>query len=293
MCKVDELKGNSIAFPVIGTGNLHFPPNEASRIMLDEVINVCSSNPHFCVKDIRFVVFDQDQSLIAAFQHEMNSLQMNLGGTIPNPSEETWWRKVEVAQGSLTRERADVIVNIIGKDMNLYKAGALSKAVAEDSGEQVIEECRRLGQQPGGSAVITRGGNLPARHIIHLVPDSSNKQHPQSCLEKCLLLASSRGLRSIAISAIGTGAYHMTPTDSAQLTFQALRSVRESCSSFSRIKIVTYPQDIYQRLHPRASTRHAVSDESFGKKEEEKAAVSNVIRKRASSGSPRLRHWRE
>ena len=229
---------------MIGTGNLQFPQNEASRIMLDEVINFCSSNPQSCVKDIRFVVFDQDQSLIAAFQHEMNSSQMNLGGTIPNPSEESWWRNVEVVQGILTRERADVIVNIIGKDMNLYKARALSKAVAEDGGEQVIEECRRLGQQPGGSAVITRGGNLPARHIIHLVPDSSNKQHPQSCLEKCLHLASSRGLRSIAIPAIGTGAYHMTPTDSAQLTFQALRSVRESCSSFSRIKIVTYQQDI-------------------------------------------------
>jgi len=212
--------------------------------MLDEVINFCSSNPQSCVKDIRFVVFDQDQNLIAAFQREMNSLQLKLGGTTPNPSEETWWRKVEVAQGSLTRERADVIVNIIGKDMDLYKAGALSKAVAKDGGEQVIEECRRLGQQPGGSAVMTRGGNLPAGLIIHLVPDSSNKQHLQNCLEKCLLLASSRGLRSIAIPAIGTGAYHMTAADSAQLTFQALRSVGGSCESFSRIRIVIYQQDM-------------------------------------------------
>ena len=229
---------------MIGAGNLQFPPNEASRIMLDEVMNFCSSNTHSCVKEIRFVVFDQDQRLITAFQQEMNSLQARLGGTIPNPSDVTWWRKVEVVQGNLTLERADAIVNIIGKEMDLYKAGELSKAVAKKGGEQVIQECRRLGQQPGGSAVKTRGGNLPARHIIHLVPDSSNKQHLQSCLEKCLLLASSSGLRSIAIPAIGTGAYHMTATDSAQLTFQALRSVRGSCASFSRIRIVIYQQDM-------------------------------------------------
>lgn len=212
--------------------------------MLDEVINFCRSNPHSCVKDIRFVVFDQDQSLIAAFQQEMNSLQVRLGGALPNSSEVTWWRKVEVVQGNLTRKRADAIVNIIGKDMNLYTAGELSKAVAKAGGEQVIQECKRLGQQPGGSAVMTSGGNLSVRHIIHLVPDSSDKQHLQTCLEKCLLLASSKGLRSIAIPAIGTGAYHMTATDSAQLTFQALRSVRGSCSNFSRIRIVIYQQDM-------------------------------------------------
>ena len=222
--------------------------------MLDEVINFCSINPHSCFKDIRFVVFGQDQSVIAAFQQEMNSLQVRLGGTIPNPSEVTWWRKVEIVQGNLTRERADAIVNIIGKDMDLYRAGELSKAVAKDGGEQVIEECRRLGQQPGGSALMTSGGNLFARHIIHLVPDSSDKQHLQSCLEKCLVLASSKGLKSIAIPAIGTGAYHMTAADSAQLTFQALRSVRGRCASFSRIRIVIYLQDMlgaFTRQHQR------------------------------------------
>ena len=47
--------------------------------------------------------------MITAFQQEMVSLQVRLGGTIPNPSDVTWWRKVEVVQGNLTRERADSI----------------------------------------------------------------------------------------------------------------------------------------------------------------------------------------
>ena len=226
--------------------------------------------------------------MITAFQQEMVSLQVRLGGTIPNPSDVTWWRKVEVVQGNLTRERADSIVNIIGKDMDLYRAGELSKAVAKDGGEQVIQECRRLGQQPGGSAVMTRGGNLPARHIIHLVPDSSNKQHLQNCLEKCLLLASSSGLRSIAIPAIGTGAYHMTATDSAQLTFQALRSVRGSCANFSRIRIVIYLQDMLGAFTQEHSTRQEASKTRFGCF---RPRDSEVIRQRVDY--PHLRHWRE
>ena len=288
MRKADELKGNSIAFPVIGTGKLQFPPNEASKIMLDEVINFCSSNSHSCVKDIRFVVFDQDQSLVAAFQQEMNSLQVRLGGTIPNPSEVTWWRKVEVVQGNLTRERTDAIVNIIGKDMNLYGAGELSKAVAKAGGEQVIQECRKVGQQPGGSAVMTRGGNLPARYIIHLVPDSSNKQHLQSCLEKCLLLASSRSLGTIAIPAIGTGAYHMTAADSAQLTFQALRSVRGSCESFSRIRIVIYQPDMlgaFTQEHKRVM-QFQKGDSFVGEPTAKSKSVKKVLGKKKKKKRP-------
>ena len=244
--KVDELKGNSIAFPVIGTGNLQFPRNEASRIMLDEVVNYCHSTPHSSVKDIRFVIFDQDQSLIAAFQQEMKSLQTSLGKILPNESEITWWQKVEVVQGNLTQERGDAIININGKDMDLFRAGELSKAVARAGGESVIQECRRLGQQPGESAVMTSGGKLPVHHIIHLVPESSNKKHLQTCLEKCFLLASQKGLKSIAIPAVGTGAYRMAAADSAQLTFQALSNVRGNCSNLSKIRIVLYQHDMLE-----------------------------------------------
>ena len=304
LCKVDELKGSSIAFPVIGTGQRQFPRNEASRIMLDEVVNFCHNNPHSPVKDIRFVIFDQDQSLIAAFQQEMASFQTTLGRTLPNENEVTWWRKIEVVQGSLTQERADAIVNIIGKDMNMFRAGELSKAVAEAGGDQVIQECRTLGQQQGGSAVITSGGDLSVRHIIHLVPDSSNKQHLQTCLEKCLLLASQKGLRSIAVPAVGTGAYRMTATDSAQLTFQALSSVRGSCSNLSRIRIVIYQQDMlgaftqeYQRfmqsarqqstvVGPTATTPKTTSAKKVSAKKKKRPSMT----KRTSSQSESIVH---
>ena len=65
----------SIAFPVIGTGNLNFPPDAASRIMLEETIGFCQANPSSTVKDVRFVVFQQDHALVTAFEQEMTNLQ--------------------------------------------------------------------------------------------------------------------------------------------------------------------------------------------------------------------------
>ena len=215
--------------------------------MLDEVVSFCDNNPHSSVKDVRFVIFDQDQNLITAFQQEMSSLQLRRGSVAKSGNTveaQTWWKKIEVVEGNLTEQRVDAIVNIIGKDMDLSRAGALSKAVARAAGGRVVRECMDLGPQPGGSVVMTSGGNLPVSNIIHLVPRSSDKQHLQACLEKCLHLAHSKGLHSIAIPAIGTGAYHMTASDSALLTFQALGNVGVVCSSFSRIKIVIFVKDM-------------------------------------------------
>ena len=65
----------SIAFPVIGTGNLSFPRDAASRIMLEETISFCQANPGSKVGDIRFVVFQQDPALTAAFKQEMDKLK--------------------------------------------------------------------------------------------------------------------------------------------------------------------------------------------------------------------------
>lgn len=185
--KGEELGGTSIAFPVIGAGNLNFPRNEASRIMLDEVVDFCQSNPSSTVKDIRFVVYQQDQALITAFGQEMASLQSqhrlrsSLGGLFRNRS--SMLRQstqphlagrlsIEVLQGDLCLETTDAIVNINSTDMNMSNAGELSKAILNKGGLQLQQECSQLGQQTPGSAVMTSGGGLAVPRVIHLIPGS-------------------------------------------------------------------------------------------------------------------------
>ena len=162
--KGEELRMNSIAFPVIGTGNLNFPPNQASRIMLEEIFSFCQTNSSSSLKDIRFVVYQQDQALITAFKQEMANLQSKHNiSKYTGPS-------IEVINADLTREKTDAILNIISTDMNMNNAGELSKAILKRGGPQIQQECSQLGNQIPGSAVMTNGGNLAAPKVIHIIP---------------------------------------------------------------------------------------------------------------------------
>jgi len=154
--------------------------------------------------------------------------------------------RIEVVPGNLCLETTDAIVNITSKDMNMETAGALSKAVKLVSGPQVEAECNQLGQQSGGSAVITSGGNLQARHIIHMIPDSKRKDHLQQCVERCLRLAETKGLKSISIPAIGTGAFGLSAVDSASLIFQALGNFDGSFNTVSKVRIVVFQTQMLQ-----------------------------------------------
>jgi len=196
--KGEVLRVKSIAFPVIGTGNLNFPRNTASRIMLEEVFRFCQVNGSSSLKDIRFVVYQKDQLLVTAFKHEIYSLKMQ-HGLIQKETENAFLKNlqsklgistpasslsvisdrsfsghagpiIEVINGDMTKEKSDAIVNLISPDMNMNNAGELSKAILREGGQQIQQECKKLGKQIAGSAVMTTGGNLAARHVIHIIP---------------------------------------------------------------------------------------------------------------------------
>ena len=239
--------------------------------MLEETVSFCQNNPASNVQDIRFIVFQGDQALAAAFKLEMDKLKSKfrraytMRGLLSSIRSRFRRRvpflsgrvHIEILQGDLCQETTDAIVNITSKDMNMETAGALSKAVKLASGPQVEAECNQLGQQSGGSAVITRGGNLPARHIIHMIPDSARKDHLQQCVERCLRLAETNGLQSISMPAIGTGAFGLSAVDSASLIFQALGNFDGSFNTVSKVRIVVFqPQMLqsFQQEHQKHSS---------------------------------------
>lgn len=137
-------------------------------------------------------------------------------------------------------------MNIIHTDMNMNSAGDLSKAIARASGAQVEDECRSLGQQPVGTAVITSGGNLATPNIVHMVVNSSDKNHLQQCLERCLQLADTTGLKTISLPAVGTGAGGIAGVDSAQLTFRALKNSLENCMNLRHVRVVLFQASLMQ-----------------------------------------------
>ena len=230
--------------------------------MLGETVDFCRANPSSNLRDIRFVVFNQDQALTAAFKREMDKLQPKHIGLsaikkygysfspkvgVAQRMTSTSPFSVEVINGDLTQENStDAIMNINSTDMNMDNAGDLSKAIARQSGPLVQQECNQLGKQPAGTAKMTRGGNLQVPHIIHIIPGSSDKQHLQQCLEKGLRLADANNFQAISIPCVGTGGYGLTAADSAQLTFKALNAFSASCKNIKKVRVVVFQASMMQ-----------------------------------------------
>ena len=179
--EAENLGETSIAFPAIGTGKLNFPPDTAFRIMLEESVEFFVANRSSILKDIRFVVLQQDHTLITALRKEVENLKskpnlliqalLRLGATNQTQANETDF-SIEVVNGDLIQETTDAIMNTINSDMNMSNAGALSKAILSVCGPQIQQELSQLGKQTTGTthAVMTNGGNLGVRHVIHIIP---------------------------------------------------------------------------------------------------------------------------
>ncbi len=124
---------------------------------------------------------------------------------------------LRIVRGDICDQDVDAIVN--AANSSLMGGGGVDGAIHARGGPQVTEACRRIvesdwpGGLPAGRAVITPGGRLHARHVIHTVGpvwrggESLEEMVLADAYRNCLSLAVARGLRSVAFPAISTGAY--------------------------------------------------------------------------------------
>ena len=116
---------------------------------------------------------------------------------------------LELVQGDLTEETTDAIVN--AANTALQMGGGVAGAIRRRGGPKIQEECNRIGGTYVGGAVITNGGNLASKYVIHAVGPMHGDEHEDSKLKNATLnslkLADEKGLKSIAFPAISTGIY--------------------------------------------------------------------------------------
>jgi len=158
-------------------------------------------------------------------------------------------KTIRAVRGDITKIRADAIVN--AANSGLRGGGGVDGAIHRAGGPSIMEECRKIGGCPTGSAVITGAGSLSAKHVIHAVgPIWYGGKNGESDLlrkayETCLALADRHGLKSMAFPSISTGAYGYPIEEAAAIAIQTVLRHLDGKSKLEEIQFVLFSEPDY------------------------------------------------
>jgi len=158
--------------------------------------------------------------------------------------------RIEFVQGDLTQVAADALVN--AANAGLRGGGGVDGAIHRAGGPSILEECRRIGSCPTGSAVATGAGDLPAKFVFHAVGPvwhgrEKDVEQLATCHLRCLDLAVEKGCRSIAFPAISTGAYGYPVEQASVVAVGAVHGwLLKNPDRLDRIVFVLFDEDAFR-----------------------------------------------
>jgi O-acetyl-ADP-ribose deacetylase (regulator of RNase III) len=187
------------------------------------------------------------QAVFLSFVHVMEALRKTVRSCV-----------IILEQGDITRQGTDAIVN--AANSTLLGGGGVDGAIHRAGGPRILEACRaitsRQGGCPPGEAVITEGGMLQARHVIHTVGPvwrgGANGEDGvlQRAYQNSLRLAMDHALQSIAFPSISTGAYGFPIELAARIAVTTISRFLEENARPHEVRIIVYSGhdfDVYRR----------------------------------------------
>jgi O-acetyl-ADP-ribose deacetylase len=148
----------------------------------------------------------------------------------------------------ITRESTDAIVN--AANSTLLGGGGVDGAIHHAGGPAILAACRtivdQIGRLPPGQAVITPGGNLRARYVIHTVGpvfrggEQGEAQMLASCYRESMKLAHSYSLNSVAFPSISTGAFGYPLNLAADVAIKSLTEALSQATTVNEVRFVLF-----------------------------------------------------
>ncbi|KAK3612486.1 hypothetical protein CHS0354_024455 [Potamilus streckersoni] len=246
----------SIAFPTIGTGGFHWPPQLVANETYQAVESYFSSRQISSPLHITIMIFMKNSPEDKVFQTTANT-KFGQGG--PSSSKmvgsSDWDQastatylniKVELRPGKLEETKADVIVNTTSSFPKLY--GVIAQSLSKVAGSSLQSEC--YNNYPNGmkygTVASTSGGNLNCTKVFHIMLSEWNQDNGKSVVHgyvtKCLDMLHSDGLQSIAFPTIGTGNFNYPAKDVASTMFESIRQFGEKNLGYKvHVTVVLYP----------------------------------------------------
>lgn len=158
--------------------------------------------------------------------------------------------RVVVVVDDITRQDVDAVVN--AANSSLLGGGGVDGAIHRVGGPQILVECQELRSTrhpdglPTGEAVITTGGNLPARFVIHTVgpiyghDPEREAELLAACYRNSLNLAVQHGVSSIAFPSVSTGIYGYPKGEAAAVSSLAIKEFFAADRSIEEVRLVFF-----------------------------------------------------
>ena len=162
--------------------------------------------------------------------------------------------RIKIIQGDISKLEVDAIVN--AANSSLMGGGGVDGAIHRAGGSSILSECREIvvlqGRCEAGKAVITAGGNLPAKFVIHAVgPVWHGGNNNEAFLLKnaylnSLKLAVENGIESIAFPNISTGVYGFPKEKAAEIAIRAVSEFLSKNLLLKQVYFVCFDEENYE-----------------------------------------------
>ncbi|OPJ62611.1 ADP-ribose-binding protein [Clostridium oryzae] len=161
--------------------------------------------------------------------------------------------KIRIVKGDIIKQEVDAIVNAANN--GLLGGSGVDGAIHAAGGRKILEECKaiisKIGSLKTGEAVITSGGNLKAKYVIHTVGpiwrggNSNEEIFLTNAYKNSLKLAAEQGIKTIAFPCISAGVYGYPKEQAAKVAFSTVLQSLNTYKEIDEVRFICFDEETY------------------------------------------------